>query len=286
MAAAMGDLLRLTKPRITGLVIVTYAGGFWLARTPVGAARALLGLIGTTLIVAAANVLNMYLERDVDGLMARTRDRPLPQRRLPAWWALGLGAALASAALPLMLLGANPLTAGLGLLAFVLYVWVYTPLKRRSSSALFVGAIPGALPPLMGWTAATGRMDTPGLVLFAILFLWQIPHFLAIALYRAQDYAAAGFRVLPLAHGELATRLHIVAFSVALVFSTALLMPLRVAGCPFLVTSILLGGAFVAWGLHGFRTSETRAWARSLFLVSIIYLTLLFAALAIDRQIV
>ncbi len=280
------DLIQLTKPRITGLVIATFAGGLWLAPGPIETWRAVMALLGTVFIVSAANALNMYLERDVDGLMDRTRERPLPRGRLSPDLAVGLGTALACAALPLMLLGGNLLTGALGLLAFLSYVWVYTPMKRRSSAALFVGAIPGAMPPLMGWTTVTGRMNVPALVLFAILFLWQIPHFLAIALYRSDDYQRAGFHVLPLSQGPRATRFHIVVFSVALVASTLLLAPLHVAGTPFVIIAALLGATLVGWGLAGFRPTADRAWARSLFVVSIVYLTLLFAALAVDRQVV
>jgi protoheme IX farnesyltransferase len=286
---ATADLWRLVKPRVTALVIITFAGGMWLAPGELPRWRAVMTLIGTALIVGAANTLNMFLERDADALMERTRRRPLPTGRLPPQAALILGTALAAAALPLLLLAGNLLTGLVGGAAFLCYVAIYTPLKRSSASALFVGAVPGALPPLMGWTAVTGRLDVGALALFAILFLWQIPHFLAIALYRADDYARAGFRVLPLAIGARATRLHIVAFSVGLVAATAMLAPLDVAGAPFLAAAVVLGAAFVAWGLAGFRQAATaaagRIWARSLFFASIAYLTLLFVALVLDRTV-
>jgi protoheme IX farnesyltransferase len=139
------------------------------------------------------------------------------------------------------------------------------------------------MPPLMGWTAATGRLDAPGLVLFAILFFWQIPHFLAIAIFRSDDYARAGFRVLPLATSARATRIYILGFSLALVAATVLLEPLRVAGAHYLVSAAALGALFIGWGLAGFRRAAARGWARSLFFFSIVYLTLLFVALIIDR---
>ncbi len=282
--ATAADLIRLTKPRITMLVAVTFTGGMWLAPGSIERWRAIMALVGTVLVVGAANALNMFLERDVDGLMERTRDRPLPQGRISPEASLGLGTAMASIALPLIFLGANGLTGVLATIAFLSYVGVYTPMKRTSPAALFVGAIPGAAPPLMGWTAVTGKLDAPGLVLFAILFLWQIPHFLAIAIYRSDDYQRAGFKVLPDAQSHLATRLHIVAFSVILVASTILLQPLNVAGTIYLASAALLGAAFVGWGLAGLRRAAARAWARSLFLASIVYLTLLFAALIVDRS--
>ena len=281
--AAVVDLVRLAKPRITGLVMATFAGGMWLAPSHLPRWRAIMTLLGTALIVGAANALNMLLERDVDGLMERTRHRPLPQGRLPPTAALVFGTALAAAAMPLLLLAGNALTGILGGLAFVAYVAIYTPLKRASAAALFVGAVPGALPPLMGWTAVTGRIDAGALTLFGILFLWQIPHFLAISLYRAEDYGRAGFEILPLTVGERATRMVIVGFSTALVATSLMLGPLHVAGAVYSATAALLGAGFVAWGLAGFRRAATRLWARSLFFASLVYLTLLFAALIIDR---
>jgi protoheme IX farnesyltransferase len=278
-------VIALAKPRITGMVIITFAGGLWLAPGQIAGWRAIMTLIGTALLVAASNTFNMYLERDVDPLMERTRDRPLPRATLSPETALAFGTLLACAAVPLVFLGGNLLTGILGLCALGSYVVVYTPLKRHSAIALFVGAVPGALPPLMGWTAVTGRLDAPGLALFSILFLWQIPHFLAIATYRAADYARAGFKVLPLAISRGATRATIVLFSIALVAATIALEPLRVAGVGYLLCAALLGAVFIGWAAAGFRRAAANAWARSLFLYSIVYLTLLFVALVIDRTI-
>jgi protoheme IX farnesyltransferase len=277
------DLVELAKPRITGLVVITFVGGVWLAPGHLAHWRAIMTLIGTSLLVAASNTLNMYLERDIDPLMERTRARPLPRGSLSPETALAFGIACACVAVPLVFLGSNLLTGILGLFALGSYVAIYTPLKRHSAIALFVGAVPGALPPLMGWTAVTGRLDAPGLALFAILFLWQIPHFLAIAIYRAADYARAGFKVLPLTISARATRATIVTFSAGLVLATILLKPLRVAGLPYLVCAALLGAVFIGWAAAGFRRAAAGAWARSLFFYSIVYLTLLFVALVIDR---
>jgi protoheme IX farnesyltransferase len=277
------DLVELAKPRITAMVVITFVGALCLAPGRIARWRAIMTLIGTALLVAASNTLNMYLERDVDPLMERTRDRPLPRASLSPETALAFGVSLACVAVPLVFLGSNLLTGVLGLFALGSYVAIYTPLKRHSAIALFVGAVPGALPPLMGWTAVTGRLDAGGLALFAILFLWQIPHFLAIAIYRAADYARAGFKVLPLTISTRATRVTIVTFSAALVLATVLLEPLRVAGLPYLVCAALLGAVFMGWAVAGFRRAAAGAWARSLFFYSIVYLTLLFVALVIDR---
>jgi protoheme IX farnesyltransferase len=217
--------------------------------------------------------------------MDRTRARALPEKRLSPETALAFGVLLASAALPLLFLAGNALTGLLAALALLSYVWIYTPMKRQSAVALFVGAVPGAMPPLMGWTAVTGHLDAPGLVLFAILFLWQIPHFLAIAIYRARDYQQAGFKVLPLSISPLGTRLHIVTFSIALVVASILLLPMHVAGVHYAVAAALLGAVFIGWAVAGFRQGAASRWARSMFLMSIVYLTLLFVALIVDRTV-
>src|SRR5262249_46484397 len=161
----------------------------------------LLSLTGTALIVAAANALNMWWERDVDALMARTRNRPLPAGRLPADVALAFGLALAAASAP-MLFVVNVATGLLGVVALVSYVAVPPPLKPHPPRALFAGAVPGALPPLLGWSTVTGQVGLGGLLLFAVLFLWQVPHFAAIAIFREKDYARAGLKVVTVQHGE------------------------------------------------------------------------------------
>lgn len=283
--AAVRDLIQLAKPRITGLVIATFSGGMWLAPGHLPRWRMLMTLLGTTLIVGAANALNMLIERDVDALMDRTRGRPLVEGRLSPRAALIFGTSLAAIALPLLLLAGNALTGILGGLAFVAYVAIYTPMKRTSAAALFVGAVPGALPPLMGWTAVTGHIDAGAMALFGILFLWQIPHFLAIALYRSEDYGRAGFEILPLVVGERPTRFVIVGFTAALVATSLLLGPLRIAGVPYSAVAAVLGAGFIAWGLAGLRRAAGRVWARSLFLASLVYLTLLFVALIVDHAI-
>jgi protoheme IX farnesyltransferase len=238
-------------------------------------------LLGTALIVSGANALNMYLERDTDRLMERTRDRPLPGRRLAPEAALWFGVALSASSTPLLLLGANPLTALLAVLALFLYVLVYTPLKRRTTLALPIGAVPGAIPPLLGWTSVTGRIDAPGFLLFAILFLWQIPHFLAIATFRREDYRRAGLKVLPVEKGDRVTRLHIVGYLALLLLATVLLVPLGVGGPVYLAAAVVLGAAFFAFGAAGLRHGAGAAWARGLFFCSMVYLVLIFAALMI-----
>ena len=284
---AIADLVTLAKPRITLMVVITAAGGLYLARRmpdvhALSAATILSTLLGCALIVSGANALNMYIERDVDRRMPRTKNRPLPAGRMTPRVALWFGVALSAVAIPILAIGANALTALLAIIANLLYVLAYTPLKQHSSYALHVGAIPGAIPPLLGWTAGTGRIDAAGMVLFGILFLWQIPHFCAIALFRKDDYAAAGIQVLPNTAGENATRHTIVRWTFALLATSLLVVPLGVAHHGYLIAAALLGGVFFVWGCYGLREGSARRWAKSLFGISILYLVLLFAALAID----
>jgi protoheme IX farnesyltransferase len=287
--AFVRDLIELGKPRITAMVIFTFGGGLLLAPKRVALAQALAALIGTTLIVAAANAINMYLERDVDGLMRRTRRRPLPEGRISPMVALSVGAILGSAALPLLFVGGGFLVAALGLLAFYSYVWGYTPLKRKSPIALYVGAVPGAMPPLMGWATATGHLDAGGLALFLVLFVWQIPHFIAIAIFRAEDYAGAGFRVHSLERSPRSTRAIMMVSSLALVAASLFVCWVGVGGFIYGAVAMGLGFGFLGMAYMGMgltpENPRTRSWARGLFFYSLVYLTVLFGALAVDRLI-
>lgn len=277
------DLVALTKPRLSSLVLCTTAGGLWLAHGTLAQWRSVAALAGTTLAVAGAHALNCYIERDIDRYMARTRGRPLPAGRLDPRVALVLGVALALISIPLLWFTVNPITALLGALALGSYVLVYTPMKTRSPAALYVGAVPGALPPLMGWTAATGRIEGAGLVLFAVLFLWQLPHFLAIAIFRKDDYGAAGMRTLPIVRGDAVARRHIALWTLLLVPVSFGLLPLGVAGWIYGVAAAALGAQFLAKTLPGLRReAPEEGWARKVFLTSLVYLTGLFLALVVD----
>ncbi|MCB9552555.1 MAG: protoheme IX farnesyltransferase, partial [Myxococcales bacterium] len=276
------DLIALAKPRISTLVLITCAGGLWMAPGDMRWTTLLAALLGTVGIVAAANALNCYLERDSDKHMLRTRGRPLPAGRLEPTWALAFGFIMALLSLPLLALAVNPVTALLAAIALVSYVWVYTPMKQHSPAALLVGAIPGAMPPLMGWTAVTGRIEWPGLALFAIMFVWQIPHFIAISIYRRREYEKAGIVTLPTRRGPVIARRHLVAWAAVLIPTSLALVPLDVAGPIYGAIATLLGLVFVAWGLRGARDPNTGRWARQVFLYSLVYVTVLFAALLID----
>jgi heme o synthase len=277
--AVARDIVSLGKPRLALLVVCTAAGGFWLAPGRHDTLAALALLVGASLVVGGANALNNLLERDVDARMRRTRQRALPAGRLEPWVAAAMGLGLPALALPVLALFANGLTATLASLALFTYVVVYTPLKQHSSLALFVGAVPGAIPPLMGWTAATGRLDAGGLALFALLFCWQIPHFLAISMYLKDDYARGGLKVFALDHSDRATRVWSAASSVLLVPVSLALVPLHLAGPVYGFAAVLLGAGLSAFALSGLFGGAGPRWARSFFLLTLAYLTLLFAAL-------
>jgi protoheme IX farnesyltransferase len=283
---ALRDVIALSKPRITLLVVITAAGGLFLpgraGRGGPSATTVVATLVGLSMIVAGANALNMYLERDIDRHMKRTKNRPLPSGRMAPRFALWFGVAISAFAVPVLAIGANPLTALLALLANLLYVLAYTPLKQHSHYALHVGAVPGAIPPLLGWTACTASIDAAGVVLFAILFLWQIPHFVAIALFRKADYARAGLVVTPNVTGELASRHTIIRWIFALVAASLLVVPLGLAGHGYLIIATVLGAVFFTWGCYGLRAGAGERWAKSLFGISMLYLVLLFVALAIN----
>ncbi len=280
----VADLIALGKPRLSALVICTQAAGLWLAPTPLPWWRALLTLLATTVLVASANAMNSYFERDSDAQMKRTRQRPLPAQLVDPGVAL-LGALVLSVVSTLVLaLAANPLTAALGLAAFVIYAFIYTPMKRTSSLALYVGAIPGAIPPLMGWTAAVDRLDAVGLALFGILFFWQLPHFIAISVYLGDDYDRGGLKVFSNVYGARLTKASILATTVALFPVTLSLVPLGVATSVYGWASLALGFLLLAWTLRGIRTMKLKRWGRQVFLGSLAYLTALLAALTVGAH--
>ncbi len=279
----MADIISLMKPRVTALVIATTAGGLWVAG-PIRYTLSFWTLFGTTLLVGAANSLNMYLERDLDALMGRTQNRPLPSGRLSPDTVLYFGIILCAVSIIILGFFVNVLTALLGLVAFVSYVLFYTPLKQRTTFALLIGAVPGAMPPLMGWTAATGHISLPGIILFLIMFLWQVPHFQAIALFHKEEYARAGLKILPLEKGDEATKHCIVRYLFGLLAVSLYPVAFHVSGSFYFWTALVLGLTFFIWGLYGLRKEAGVRWAKSFFLVSIIYLPILFAVLVLNSK--
>lgn len=278
---ALADLLSLTKPGLTRLVVMTTGMGVWVAGGPYDLVQVVITILGTLLVVAAANTLNCYLERDVDGLMARTANRPLPCGRMEPGVALWMGLGLAAVSIPLLTFAVRPLVGLLAAIALVSYVLIYTPLKRVTSLSTLVGAVPGAIPPVIGWVAVTGRIDPPAVILFGILFLWQLPHFFAIALFRKDEYERAGFRVLSVEHGDHATWVQMVRYSFALLPVSLLLVPTGAAGGLYLALAGSLGVAQLVVMLRGlFRPSA--AWARRAFHFTLLYMTGLMFALVVD----
>lgn len=274
------DLVALVKPNIMIMALLTAAGAGSLAPGSLAVRDAIWMLVGTALIVGSANTLNMWLERDVDCLMARTKNRPLPGQRLVPNTALVFGAIEGALALPVLLLcGVVP--AALGLVALLLYVGVYTPMKQRSHLAIWIGAIPGAMPALMGWTAVTGRIDAPGLAVFGVLFVWQIPHTHAIGIYRQREYDAAGMKTLPGTHGPAVARRSIVAYLFVQVMVSMMPALLGVAGAPYLVAAVVLGVVVLVQGLLG---DGSPKWARNVFLASIVYMPILFALMVVSGK--
>jgi protoheme IX farnesyltransferase len=281
----VADYVELSKPRITAMVTVTTLVGYVLgARGPVEGAHLFSTLLGTTLVAAGASTLNMLLERRIDALMLRTRTRPLPSGRLRPAEALACGLALTSTGLAALAWLAGPLPALVALATWASYLFVYTPLKPRTSLSTVVGAFPGALPPVIGWTAARGELEPAAFVLFAILFLWQIPHFLAIAWIYRDDYARGGLPMLPVLDPEgRITGRQAVANSLALLVVSLTPTAAGLAGSTYLWGAIVLGVGFSAVAVRAAAARTPRA-ARALFLASLVYLPGICALLLIDRR--
>jgi protoheme IX farnesyltransferase len=276
-------VLELSKPRITQLVVLTAAGGYYMAsRGPFAPGRFAWTLLGTALVAAGTNALNQLRERDTDALMRRTRMRPLPDGRVAPSDAHLFGWLLAAAGLGVLLL-LNRLAAGLALVTLVSYLAFYTPLKRRSPVSTLVGAVPGALPPVIGWTAAHGTLSAGGWVLFALVFCWQIPHFLAIAWMFREDYRNAGLPMLPVLEpeGRQTGRLALLA-TVALLAVSLLPSVVGITGWRYAAAAIVLGAALLALAVRFARRRSDGA-ARALFYGSISYLPLVWAAMILDH---
>ncbi len=277
-----GVCLALAKPRLTSLVLVTTGLGYVIA---VGNALSFgtlfLAVIGTGLVAAAASALNQLHEARWDGVMSRTRSRPVPAGCISAT-GCRVYAALTAVSGIAILLTTHWLAALLALTSLVIYVYVYTPLKRRTTFNTVVGAVPGAIPPLIGWAAATGTLSPGAWSLFAILFLWQIPHFLAIAWLYREDYARAGFQMLPVVDpsGATTTRM-VVVYQLALVIVSATPTFFGVAGLFYLMGAVLSSLAFLAVGVRMRRRIDTET-ARGLFFASLLYLPVILSLMVID----
>jgi protoheme IX farnesyltransferase len=284
LRAKVSAYIELTKPRITFLIVLTSAAGFSLgSRGVVDYLLLTHAMIGVALLSSGLATLNQFMERDLDALMRRTEKRPLPTGRLLPFEALWFGVALTLTAEVYLAAFVNLLTAGLGLTIIVGYLLLYTPLKTRTTLSTAVGAFPGAMPPLIGWAAARGQVDLAAWVLFAILFLWQFPHFLAIAWMYREDYGRAGIRMLPVVEPEgRLTGQQIVAFTLMLIPVSLLPVMLGISGRVYLVVALALGLAFLASGVRA-ALSKSNQHARQLLLASVLYLPLLFGVMVLNR---
>jgi len=279
------DLVMLTKPRIISLLLVTTIAPMFVAGNPTWL-LVLVVLVGGYLMAGGANAVNMYIDRDIDTRMARTRLRPIPSGRMGARAVLAFGVALATAATFLLARFTNTLTAALALAGFYFYVFIYTRwLKRTTPQNIVIGGAAGAFPPLVGWAAMTGSLDLTAVYLFLIVFYWTPPHFWALALLKQRDYGSAGIPMAPLVWGERETMRQMIWYNVILVALTLLPVSFGAFGTIYLISALVLGGILLAGVV---RVSVAAEWTRPAWQVykfSLLYLALLFVAMVIDRQV-
>ena len=282
--STVSDYWALTKPEVNVLVLASTLAGFYLgSRGPLSGLRLAHTLLGTLLVASGTATLNQFIEREYDARMRRTANRPLPAGRLAPSWALGFGVLLSAAGALDLALAVNALSSLLAVLTLGSYLAFYTPLKRRTPLCTLVGAFPGAMPPLIGWAAARGSLGREAWVLYAVLFLWQFPHFLGIAWMYREDYARAGYVMLPPkdVEGRFTGR-EIFAFTLLLLPVSLMPALLGQAGVVYLVGASLVGLAFLLCGAR-LAHSRSNALARSLVLASVVYLPLLFALMMVDK---
>ena len=284
--ASAADYLTLLKPRVMSLVVFTGMAGLIAAPGELHPVLAAVAILCIAVAAGAAGAINMWYDRDIDAVMERTRHRPIPAGRVEPAEALAFGVALSLFSVMLMGVAVNWMAAGLLALANGFYVFVYTMwLKRRTPQNIVIGGAAGAVPPVIGWTAVTGHIDIEAVALFLIIFLWTPPHFWALSLYRARDYAKAGVPMLPVVAGAAATRRQILVYTLLLLPASLLPVVFATAGALYGATAILLGGTFLAMALAVLRDPGETA-ARRMFGFSILYLFLLFAVLIAERILV
>jgi len=279
------DLVSLTKPRIISLLLVTTIAPMFVAGQP-SWKLVLAVFIGGYLMAGGANAVNMYMDRDIDDRMARTRLRPIPSGRMRAEAVLAFGVLCATTATFLLAHLANVLTAALALAGFYTYVFVYTRwLKRSSPQNIVIGGAAGAFPPLVGWAAVTGRIDLMAVYLFLIIFYWTPPHFWALALNKQVDYGRAGVPMAPLVWGERETMRNMLWYTLILLPLTLLPVAFGALGIPYLVAAALLGGWLLVGVVRVLRATSFVKPAWSVYKYSLLYLALLFAAMVVDRAV-
>jgi heme o synthase len=279
------DLVMLTKPRIISLLLVTTVAPMFVAGNP-GWLLVVVVTVGGYLMAGGANAVNMYLDRDIDTQMSRTRLRPIPSGRMGPRAVLAFGVALATAATFLLARFTNPLAALLALGGFYFYVFVYTRwLKRTTPQNIVIGGAAGAFPPLVGWAAITGTIDLTAVYLFLIVFYWTPPHFWALALLKQRDYARAGVPMAPLVWGERETMRQMMWYNVILIALTLLPAVFGAFGIIYLISALVLGGILLAGVIRVATTTEWTKPAWQVYKFSLLYLALLFLAMVIDRKV-
>lgn len=278
----MSDIIALTKPRITFMAVLVAAAGLMHAGPSHKIIEALSSLLAVACLVSGSSAFNMYLERVQDKKMLRTMNRPLPAGRISAWWAVAVGGVCSFLACFLLYAASNTLTLFLGIMALVVYVFCYTPLKQKTWLSLIVGSIPGAMPVVLGYISLANVIDERALALFSWAFLWQIPHFIAISLFREKEYMNAGFPVLSARYGEYAAKWILLISSWLLVLSTGALYYSGIISLMSLGICVGLGCFFLFVCHRGAFTSPTHQWAYGAFKASLFYQGLLFAILIID----
>ncbi len=284
-SSLLRDLIALTKPRIISLLLLTTVVPMYIAGRPDGW-LVLTVLVGGYLMAGGANAVNMYLDRDIDDRMARTRLRPIPGGRMSPRGVLAFGIALATAATWLLAYFANVVAATVALAGFYCYVFVYTSwLKRTTPQNIVIGGAAGAIPPLVGWTAMTERIDLAAVYLFLIVFYWTPPHFWALAILKQRDYGNARVPMAPLVWGERETTRQMVWYTIILVALTILPATFGALGAIYLISATVLGAIFLAAVLRLATATELEGPARIVWRYSLLYLALLFAAMALDRAI-
>jgi heme o synthase len=287
LANLFAQFLQLTKPRVVSLIVFTAVIGMFLA-VPNGLPSfglTLAATVGIALVAGAAAAINCLVEQKIDAVMARTRARPLPRGTLTSSQTLVFASVIGAAGLWLLYATVNPLTMWLTLATFIGYAVIYTILlKPATPQNIVIGGASGAMPPVLGWAAATGEVSHDALILFLIIFAWTPPHFWALALYRKQEYAKAGVPMLPVTHGDKFTQLHVLLYTIILTGVSLMPFATKMSGWIYLVAALILDGIFLAYAVR-ICTNYSDALAKKTFAYSIIYLSALFAVLLVDHYV-